>query len=312
LISPVSRHNFQKHVSIVATVPDVSGRPAPSIFDRVFPRLRPSAICIGAQKGGTSALSEYLACHPGVAPSKVKEIDFFNCPSRFARGVDFYHSHFPRQTPLNRGRLTFDITPGYLFGGQKAAERIHGYNSRMKLIVLLRDPVARAYSAWNMYRKYCRENPEWFSKWVNRCDQSRAEHQFDPRPATFGTDFERDIRDEIVLLDQGRMIEMPLLALGQYFKLLNPYFELFARNQILVFSTEQMQQDTAGHLRRVESFAGLSSYNWSEKQLAPRFVGGYSDPIPPKAAETIESFYQAQNRELFKLLGAEFPWGRGV
>lgn len=284
--------------------------PKSSVLNRVFPRLKPSAICIGAQKGGTSALSDYLACHPGVAPSKVKEIDFFNCPSRFARGLDFYHSHFPRQTPLSRGRLTFDITPGYLFGGLKTAERIHRYNPAMKLIVLLRDPVARAYSAWNMYRKYCRENALWFSKWVDRCDQSRSEHHFEPRPSSFGNDFERDILHEMALLDRGQMVEMPILPLGEYCKLLKPFLDLFSRDQILVFSTEQMQRDTAGHLRRVESFVGLTPYHWSKKQLAPRFVGGYSDPIPTGAAEAIESFYRLRNRDLFELLGTEFPWVR--
>ena len=75
-----------------------------------------------------------------------------------------------------------------------------------------------------------------------------------------------------------------------------------------MFASEQMQQDTEGHLRRFESFVGLAPHNWSRKELVPRFVGGYAEPIPAKAAEAIEAFYQEQNRELFRLLRTEFPW----
>jgi hypothetical protein len=287
-------------------------RKAKRYVDQAFPHLKPSAICIGAQKGGTSALSQYLACHPGVAPSRVKEIDFFNCPARFARGVDFYHSHFPRRTPLNAGRLTFDITPGYLFGGEAAAERIRGYSPAMKLIVLLRDPLTRAYSAWNMYRKYCQENPEWFLGWVRRCDESQAANFYARRPSSFGKDFEKDILEELAEITNGRIVEMPILPLGEYFRLLKPYFDRFPREQILVFSSEEMQQDTEGHLRRFESFVGLRAHNWSQKQLAPRFVGGYAEAIPAKAIDAIESFYRAQNRDLFRFLGTELPWGSNV
>ncbi len=277
-------------------------------LERAFPRLQPSAICIGAQKGGTSALYKYLACHRGVAPSKIKEIDFFNCTSRFARGLDFYHSHFPRKTPLNSQKLTFDITPGYLFGGGKAAERIRGYNPAIKLIVLMRNPITRAHSAWQMYKRYYRGNPEWFFNWIRRCDQSWPTELFLRRPATFGNNFEQDIRDEIAAMERGRTIEMPILLLGEYEKLLKPYYERFPRNQILALSSEQMQQDTAGHLRRIESFVGLPPHPWSRKQLAPRFVGGYRDSIEPKAREVLKEFYAPQNGALFKLLQSEFVW----
>ena len=195
-----------------------------------------------------------------------------------------------------------------MFGGKAAAERIRGYNRSMRLIVLLRDPLTRAYSAWNMYRRYCRENPDWFSRWMQRCDESVPADFFARRPSAFGSDFERDVLEEIAVTDRGRTMEMPILPLGEYFKLLKPYFDCFSREQILVFSSEQMQQDTEGHLRRFESFVGLAHHHWSQKQLAPRFVGGYAEPIPAKAAEAVKAFYQAQNRELFKLLGTEFPW----
>src|SRR5207248_1288875 len=57
-------------------------------------------------------------------------------------------------------RVTFEATPEYFYF-PAAAQRIFDYDPRMKLIVLLRDPVERAFSAWSMYHNfddpiYCR------------------------------------------------------------------------------------------------------------------------------------------------------------
>jgi len=278
------------------------------LLDQTFPRMKPSAICIGAQKGGTSALYKYLACHPGVAPSRIKEIDFFNCNSRFARGLEFYHSHFPRRTPLNRGKLTFDITPGYLFGGEKAAERIHNYNPKIQIIALLRNPVTRAHSAWQMYRRYCKGNFDWFFNWVKRCDEALSPGFFVRRPPTFGADFEKDILDEIAAIKEGRIIQMPILMLGEYYKLLRPYLDRFPRDQVLVVSSEQMQHDTTGNLRRIEEFVGLKPHRWNSKEVAPKFVGEYQKSILPNARALLESFYRDENRNLFDALRTEFAW----
>jgi hypothetical protein len=278
------------------------------LLDQTFPRMKPSAICIGAQKGGTSALYKYLACHPGVAPSRVKEIDFFNCNARFGRGLKFYHSHFPRRTLLNRRKLTFDITPGYLFGAEIAAQRIYDYNPQLRIMALLRDPVTRAHSAWQMYRRYCKDNFDWFFNWVRRCDEGLSPESFVRRPRSFGADFEKDILDEIAAIKEGRTIQMPILMLGEYYKLLKPYLDRFPHGKTLVISSEQMQKDTTGNLKRIEEFVGLKPHRWTAKQVAPRFVGGYEKAIPPKAKALLQSFYCQQNGDLFSALQTDFGW----
>lgn len=58
-------------------------------------QLKPAFIIIGAHKVGTIALWDYLSKHPDVVAPKTKEINFFSCNSRYSRGFDFYHSHFP-------------------------------------------------------------------------------------------------------------------------------------------------------------------------------------------------------------------------
>ena len=107
---------------------------------------RVSFLIIGAQKAGTSALFEYLREVPALQLPAVKEAHFFD-----DEGVDWtapdyapYHALFEPDD-----RLCGEATPIYCYW-PNAARRIHAYNPAMKLIMLLRDPIERAWSHWKM------------------------------------------------------------------------------------------------------------------------------------------------------------------
>ena len=274
----------------------------------LLPKIKPAAICIGAQKAGTTALYKYLSIHPRVAISHVKEIDFFNCNSRYSKGLVFYHSHFPNKTLHNRGKLSVDITPGYMAGAKKAAPRIYEYNRGQKIIVLLRNPVSRAYSAWQMYRKYYDRDRSWFFKWLKRCDKNIDHRSFLKRPPCFGKNFEKDVKIEIDAIKNGAAIEMPILELGLYQKHLANYFELFPRTQILIISSSKMKHRTASQLKKIEDFLGLENHTWNQKDLKPRFVGGYKNKPPTEASYLLNSFYEKPNQDLFEMIDKQLIW----
>src|SRR5690606_21123817 len=70
-----------------------------------------------------------------------------------AQGREWYRQYFTcTRNPLQK-YLYFEATPEYLYRS-KAADRIFQFNPKMKLIVLVREPVSRAYSAWNMYKDF--------------------------------------------------------------------------------------------------------------------------------------------------------------
>ena len=101
----------------------------------------------GAQKAGTTALFDYLAELPGLELPAVKEAHFFDDEERVdwrAPDYDLYHALF-RDT----GRLWGEATPIYLYW-PNALERIRVYNPAIKLILLFRDPIERAWSHWKM------------------------------------------------------------------------------------------------------------------------------------------------------------------
>ena len=114
----------------------------------------------GTQKGGTTALHMWLKKHRQVMMAKRKEVHFFDNEKHDwkSRNYDPYHAYFK---PNPRGKLVGEATPIYMYWNG-AVRRIFEYNPEMKFVISLRDPVARAYSHWNMERDMKKEKlPFW-------------------------------------------------------------------------------------------------------------------------------------------------------
>lgn len=114
-------------------------------------RMLPGFLIVGAQRSGTTSLFKTLIQHPAVArPFLRKGVHFFD--NRYERGLDWYRGNFPltATSRLRRlgsaGPLTGESSPYYMFH-PLAPWRIARDLPEVKLLVLLRDPVERAYSA---------------------------------------------------------------------------------------------------------------------------------------------------------------------
>ncbi len=111
-------------------------------------------VVAGAQKCGTRALGHFLSQNLEIGLSLENRIEphFFDwilkkvVPDNATKIYNYYHGMFsPRALSL----VTGDITPNYLYCTEALA-RIRAYNPAMKVIVLLRNPIDRAYSQWVM------------------------------------------------------------------------------------------------------------------------------------------------------------------
>ena len=139
---------------------------------------------IGAAKAGTTALSEMLGTHPEISPLAIKEPGHF-CDDIYAEGFSASYQKMlrwdeaqyfktdvldQRHMAFVRGRENYDrlvskaAEASYILDASSAylpsvsaAENIAGYNSEAKIIVSLRNPATRAYSHYNMARKYGKE-----------------------------------------------------------------------------------------------------------------------------------------------------------
>lgn len=109
-------------------------------------RMRPAFLIAGAQRCATTSLFRMLAKHPQVVPPAItKGVHYFDTASRYARGKRFYRAHFPLAS-INEGKISGEASPYYIFH-PLAADRIARDLPGVRVIVLVRDPVERAFSA---------------------------------------------------------------------------------------------------------------------------------------------------------------------
>lgn len=115
-------------------------------------RMTPDFLIVGAQRCGTTSLFRLLSGHPQMVPPLMhKGVHYFDTADHYARGFAWYRGHFPVEV-LARHRagdrpITGEASPYYLFH-PGAAQRISQDLARVRAIVLVRDPVERALSAY--------------------------------------------------------------------------------------------------------------------------------------------------------------------
>src|SRR6476646_8031988 len=108
----------------------------------------PTMLVAGVQKCGTGTIRTALGLHPQIMMTRIKELHFFD--RRFDRGVDWYEDQFD---PGPQHKHFGEATPDYIYD-PAARQRMAETLPEAKFIVMLRDPVERAYSQyWLIKRK---------------------------------------------------------------------------------------------------------------------------------------------------------------
>jgi hypothetical protein len=187
-------------------------------------------IC-GAQKSGTTALSQFLRQHPQVCLCKTKEGHFFDDDERFERGAAKLRDYHKLFDVRPEHRAIGEPTPIYMYWHPCLA-RIWQYNPGMKLIALLRNPVDRAYSHWQM------------------------EHGRGLDPLDFSTAIRtEESRCRVALPRQHRVFSY--ISRGFYTEQLRRMHQFFPPAQCLILRNEQLEEDHAGTLKTVFRFLGV-------------------------------------------------------
>jgi hypothetical protein len=123
-------------------------------------------IVIGAQKSGTTALDYYLRQHPDIGMGNRKEVHFFDNEKYFLDSVVDYKKYHQSCDFNNKSDLYGEVTPIYIYW-KSAASRIWEYNEDIKLIAILRNPIDRAFSHWNMESSEHKEKHTFFDCILN-------------------------------------------------------------------------------------------------------------------------------------------------
>lgn len=258
-------------------------------------RMLPTYLIVGAQKGGTSALYEYLVRHPLIGRSTNEEVHYFSV--NFYRGVDWYKGHFPtifhrRYTELIHGRklITGESSPYYMFHPH-APRRIADLLPNVRLIVALRNPVDRAYS---QYIHSVRMGFE---------DLGTFESALEAEPSRLEPETQRMLADPSYF--GFSHWHHSYIARGLYLEQLQRLHELFQPDQILVVSAEDMRTDTTAVHATVLKFLGLPVITFS---TYPRHNVGHYSPMASTTRARLVKHFTEPNNSLVEFLGRDFHW----
>jgi len=116
------------------------------LVDKETALTLPTFLGIGSERCGTTWLYEILLAHPDVyVPHQRKEIHFFD--RYYDRGIGWYEQFFPSDEQAGNYQAIGEITPSYLYCDE-CVERIRKLAEVGKLLVMVRNPIDRAYSAY--------------------------------------------------------------------------------------------------------------------------------------------------------------------
>lgn len=250
----------------------------------------PHFLVIGAQRCGTTSLFHYLTQHPKLALPDQKEVHYFD--RHYSRGASWYRSFFPESVS---GLLSGEASPNYLLSPHAPA-RIKKDAPAVRLIVLLRDPIERAYSHYQGKRIMGVEPLDSFEEALD------SEHERTAAEAA------RVLRDPHYYSPAHR--NFTYVARSLYYQQIVRWLPLFDREQFLFIKSENLFRAPEAVVASVHSFLGIDHIPPSD--LSPRGVGrlgtGTYPPIAPKIRERLRKVFWHDATKLASLLGKEFDW----
>jgi hypothetical protein len=229
-------------------------------------------IIAGTQKGGTTALFAYLQSHPEICLANVKETHFFDLEANFKKKRVNYaelHKHFaPRQ-----GQVLGEATPITMYW-EPAPRRVWVYNPRMKIICILRDPIERAFSQWNMYCQLGYENLSFTDALNQEAERCRAALPLQHRVFSY--------------IDRGFYCEQ-----------IRRLWRFFPREQTLFLKTDDLRTRPQESLDRVFDFLGVH-----RQSVEPQVVDAstYMSEMDVADRARLADLYEHEVRQLERLL----------
>lgn len=270
----------------------------------------PDFLIIGAQKAGTVALSNYLNRHPKVIGASI-ETGFFST-NNYYKGFNWYKKKLPMR--FDKNKLIFEKTPEYIYFPE-TPKRIYDYKKDIKLLLMIRNPVERAFSGWNHYRKYYfSENG--YSKVdliriVNEnLGDEKGKDLLELLDESEYRDFETCVKEEIQLIKKDVFRYDPsFVRRGLYYEQIMNYLEYFDREQILILESSELRNNKEEVLNSVTKFLKIPSFDFSELDLDDTHKSKYKGKIIDAESEKIlKEFYRSYNEKLFNLIGKKYNW----
>jgi len=232
-------------------------------------------LIIGAQKSGTTAFDSYLRDHYQVCMANKKEVHFFD-KEPFSKNIISYMNYNYKYFKCNNSKMIKgETTPIYLYW-DSVPKRIWEYNPNIKLILILRNPIERAYSHWNMERQRGKEKLSFMDAL-----------------------FKEEHRAKKCLPFQDR--DFSYIDRGFYTEQIRRYNKYFKTSNILIFKSEDLKNNPQEIIDISCDFLNIDKYKIQNPKT--EHTRTYARKMDKKEKEYLKNIYEDEIRRLEKLLG---------
>ncbi|MEQ9552860.1 MAG: sulfotransferase domain-containing protein [Coleofasciculus sp. G3-WIS-01] len=253
----------------------------------------PDFLIVGVQRSATTSLYHYLTKHPQILVThNWRETYYFDNPENYSKGFGWYLSHFPSKLGKNK-KLTFEASPSYIYHPH-IPKLIKQDLRTIKMIAILRNPVDRAYSAWQMYHSY--------SSLPHKHLRERADER------TFTEAIEQEFNPE----SNTAKYPYNYINRGKYVQQLENYYNYFDKDKILVLNFAAFSNDLGSSLNQVCEFLNIEHFYQEaiqqfqkEKYAAAKYVSSSDDD---QVLDRLKDYFAPYNEKLYTLLGHRYDW----
>ncbi|MBD2088469.1 tetratricopeptide repeat protein [Microcoleus sp. FACHB-1515] len=243
---------------------------------------QPDFLIIGTMKSGTTSLYGYLTQHPQIVPAAQKEIHFFDYA--YSGGLDWYCSHFP-PIPNHASFITGEATPIY-FTNIKAIDRIANSLPSVKLIVLLRNPIARTISHYHHHKSWGLE-------------QRSIEEAIQREASLLNTLTDLSQAFEVYPHESGYLF----MSLYVYF--LARWMNTFPKERVLVIQSEHLYEKPVETMEKVHAFLDVPNCTLGEYE---NYFPGQYNRHRTSVQSALADYFQPHNQRLEEYCGTKFTW----
>ncbi len=255
-------------------------------------RTLPSFLIIGVSKSGKFSVLSYLNQHPDVIAGVKNRVGTYYFDTNFdTKSLSWYKSHFS----MRFYKKIVGEAPGTYIYHPLAPTRVKKTIPNVKLINFFRNPVLRAYSAYN-------------HSVIEGWEHSSFEDAINSELERINIKKTKE-ETELDNIDYVNNLQYSYLRHGLYANNLEKWLQIFPKTQFKHYSTEELDENYDKIINSIFKFINVRPIKLKkiERQHVGNFKGEYS-PMKESTRNFLIKFYKPHNEKLFQMIGKKFEW----
>jgi len=255
----------------------------------------PDFLLIGAARSGSTSLYQGLVEHPNIHTSKTKEIQFFG--TKYPRGINWYRYNFPSKFKKFSAKIKkekFITGEGTIrsLDYPHVPKLVKQIIPNVKLILILRNPIDRAYSNYNSAVK-------------NKKMTLSFEDAIKTEEARIKGEMEK-MKEDMNYISYKYSLNA-FLNRGKYYFAIKRWMDIFPKNQFFIIKSEDFFENTKKVFDKLHEFLGVSKFDFNPDVI---YNERKYTPMESKTRDELIEYFRPYNEKLYKLLDRDFDWDK--